>query len=464
MERPRGISPPSSGTIGKIATRTGPARQKPRSPCGTRALLPRRAKGYIGPEQAASTGERMETFWFWTVAAAMAVLVAAWLFRGLMRGTEAPAPAAAQDMQVYRDQLAEADRDLARGTLTTAEAARVKTEIARRLLEADRALNAAAPVAAARMPWAAMALVLAAMAGALVLYSRVGVPWYPDLPIRERLAMADEAMANRPGQAEAEAAAGSQPPIQPDDEFLQLMEKLRDAVDPATATDLRGLDLLARNEATLGNFIAARAAQQRLVAVKGDEASSEDHAALAELMILAAGGYVSPEAEQALMRALERDPRNGTARYFSGLMFAQGGRFDRAFAFWRPLLEQSPPGAPWVAPIRAQIEEVAMRAGISYQLPETASGPTIEDMEAAAGMTPEERQQMVEDMVARLQDRLATEGGPAGDWARLIAALGTLGRQEQAQAIYDEAKTRFEGHAEDLAALSAAAASAGLVP
>src|SRR5690606_14537662 len=158
----------------------------------------------------------------WTVAAAMAVLVAAWLVRGLMRG-EAAAPAAAQDIQVYRDQLAEADRDLARGTLTEAEAARVKTEVARRLLEADRALQAAAAPGAARTPWAAMALVAAAMAGGLLVYSRVGVPWYPDLPIRERLALADAAMAGRPGQAEAEAAAGPPPLVHPDPEFLALM-------------------------------------------------------------------------------------------------------------------------------------------------------------------------------------------------------------------------------------------------
>lgn len=405
----------------------------------------------------------METFWFWTVAAAMAVLVAAWLVRGLMRG-DAAAPAAAQDIQVYRDQLAEADRDLARGTLTEAEAARVKTEIARRLLEADRALSAAAPGAPARMPWAAMALVLAAMAAALALYSRLGVPWYPDLPIRERLAMADAAMASRPSQAAAEAAAEPPPPAQPDAEFLALMEKLRAAVDPATATDLRGLDLLARNEATLGNFTAAKLAQARLVEVKGEEATAEDYATLAEMMILAAGGYISPEAEQALIAALERDPRDGMARYFSGLMFAQGGRFDRAFAFWRPLLEESPPGAPWVGPIRAQIEDVAMRAGIPYTLPDAASGPTIEDMEAAAGMTAEERQQMVEGMVAQLQDRLATEGGSAAEWARLIAALATLDRKDQAQAIYDEAKTRFEGREGDLAALAEAAAAAGLAP
>ncbi len=408
----------------------------------------------------------METFWFWTVAGAMAVLVAAWLVRGLMRGTPEALPAAAQDMQVYRDQLAEAERDVARGTLTEAEAARVKTEIARRLLDADKVARADGPASGNRPSWPAVAAIGAAIAGAVGLYANTGLPWYPDMPIRERLALADEAMANRPDQASAEAGVAPQPAIQPDPEFLDLMGKLRSAVDPATSTDLRGLELLARNEATLGNYLVAKAAQTRLVTVKGDQATAEDHATLAEMMILAAGGYVSPEAEAELIRALERDPRQGMARYLSGLMFAQGGRFDRAFAFWQPLLQESPPDAPWVRPIRAQIEEVAARAGISYLLPENAAppGPSAGDVEAAADMTPEERQQMIEGMVAGLQDRLATEGGTSGEWGRLISALATLGRKDQAQAIYDESKTRFAASTDDLAALAEVAASVGLVP
>ena len=405
----------------------------------------------------------METFWFWAVAGGMAVLVASWLARGLMRGAE-NAPGAASDVQLYRDQLAETERDLARGTVSETDAARLRTEIARRLLEADR--NARNAAVTTRAPLPALALVLAAMIAAVVLYSRIGAPLYPDLPIRDRLAMADEAMATRPDQATAEAAAPTPAPVEPDPEFAALMDKLRAAVDPATSTDLRGLELLARNEAALGNLIAAKAAQARLIAVKGDQAGAEDFATLAEMMILAAGGYVSPQAEAELVRALERDAKNGMARYFSGLMFAQGGRFDRTFALWRPLLEESPPDAPWVAPIRAQIGDVAMRAGIPYQLPEaaTAPGPSAEDIEAAAGMSPEDRQAMIESMVGQLQERLASEGGTAEEWARLVAALVTLGREEQARAILDEAKTRFAGRETDLAVITAAAAAAGLTP
>lgn len=411
----------------------------------------------------------METYWFWTVAAAITVLVAAFLVRGLIRSEGDVPPAALQDMQVYRDQLAEADRDLARGTLTEAEAGRVKTEIARRLLEADKLAQGQGLAPSAKTPWLAMAAILVAMVGGVVLYSRLGVPWYPDLPIRERLAMADSAMANRPSQEAAEAAITPQL-IEPNEEFRDLMEKLRGAVDPATATDLRGLELLAQNESALGNHIAARRAQSRLVEVKGANATAEDHVTLAERMILAAGGYVSPEAEAELTRSLELDPNNGLARYFSGLMFAQGGRFDRAFALWQPLLQEGPEDAPWIRPIRAQIEEVAARAGTSYQLPEmdpaagqtALPGPSNADMEAAADLSPEDRQQMIEGMVEGLKQRLASEGGTAEEWARLISALATLGRKDEAKAILGEARGIFAEYPNELAFIEAAAIQGGL--
>jgi cytochrome c-type biogenesis protein CcmH len=179
-------------------------------------------------------------------------------------------------------------------------------------------------------------------------------------------------------------------------------------------------------------------------------------------MIRAAGGYVSPEAEAELIRALERDPRNGIARYFSGLMFVQGGRFDLAFDLWEPLLRESPPEAPWVAPIRGQIEEVAQRAGVQFTLPEAAGGPTGADVAAAAEMTPEERQAMIEGMVAQLGDRLATEGGSAEEWARLITALATLGRMDEARTIYAEAQRVFEGRTVELQGLREAAVTSGV--
>lgn len=405
----------------------------------------------------------MENLPFWFLATVMAGGVTGLLTLAAFRGRGAGEPPALRDMQVYKDQLAEVERDVGRGTLGIAEAQRLRTEIARRLLEADRQVQA--PVAAAGRGGglAAFFLITAAAGGALALYHRTGTPWYPDMPIAGRLAEADAAMADRPSQADWVAKLAPPPAVTPDADYLALMEELRAQVDPATATDPRGLELLARNELALGNFAAAIAAQRRLIEVKAGQATAEDHSALAEMLVAEAAGYVSPEAEAELVRALELNPQDGLARYYSGLMFAQGGRFDRAFGLWQPLLEQSPPDAPWTAPIRAQIEEVAALAGVGYTLP-AERGPSAGDIDAAADMAPEDRTAMIEGMVEQLSDRLAAEGGTVDEWAQLIRSLGILGRVDEARAIHAEAQTRFAGREADLALLADAATSAGITP
>ena len=168
--------------------------------------------------------------------------------------------------------------------------------------------------------------------------------------------------------------------------------------------------------------------------------------ALMILMALAAGGFVSPEAEAVVNETLARDPANGTARYYAGLLAAQTGRPDVAFRIWRALLETSPADAPWVLPIRAQIVPLSQMAGVDYVLPPldaTPTGPTAADIAAAEDMSPAARMEMIRGMVDGLGDRLATEGGPPEDWARLIRALGVLGRRDQALAVWEEAQQVF---------------------
>jgi cytochrome c-type biogenesis protein CcmH len=230
----------------------------------------------------------------------------------------------------------------------------------------------------------------------------------------------------------------------------------------ARPDDLQGQELLARNEAGLGNFAAAATAQARVIALKAPEDTAGDHAALAEMLILAAGGYVSPEAEAALTAALKRDPKHGLARYYSGLMLAQTGRPDLGFGLWRALLETAAPDAAFLGALRAQIGDMALRAGVEYSLPVASPGPSAADMNAAADMTEADRTAMIAGMVEQLSARLASEGGPATDWARLIAAHGVLGQTDRAATIYLEAQDRFKGRPDDLAVLRAAARQANV--
>lgn len=404
---------------------------------------------------------------FWIIIGVLILLVVSLFALALLRGRDTGVNAAEFDLQIYRDQLTGVERDLERGVVSKEEAARIKVEVSRRLLDADKAVQAASAVTGApkAVTYAAIAFCVVALAGSVWVYQTIGAPGYPDLPLQLRIDNAEEMRAARPSQAEAEASMPANE-AQADPRHLELVAKLRTAV-AERPDDLKGHQLLAGNEAALGNYNGAYRAHIKVIEIKGDAVTARDLSDLADLMIMAAGGYVSPEAESALQRALERDPNEGKARYYSGLMFAQSGRPDMAFRLWRDLLEVSAPDAPWVGPIRGQIEEAAAWAGEEYRLPELASGPAIagpdaDAVEAASEMTPEERQEMIGTMVVQLSERLATEGGSAQEWAQLIGALGVLGEVDRAKAIWGEAQGVFAADADGLAMIRASAKNAGV--
>jgi cytochrome c-type biogenesis protein CcmH len=399
---------------------------------------------------------------FWAAAFLIAAAVALPLLAAVLRARSAGVDAAASDIAVYRDQLREVDRDLARGVLTEAEAEAVRTEVSRRLLDADRRSGEAERAGTGARGPVAVLVVAALLAGSWALYSRIGAPGYPDLPMGERLAAIDAAAASRISQLEAEQLAAPNMPPRPeaDSSFLELMNKLR-ATLAERPDDVRGLALLAENEARLGNFAAAREAQARILEVKGADATADDLQFAIDIMVFGAGGYVSPEAEALIRRLLDLDPEDGAGRYYAGLMLAQIGRPDRAFPIWRRLLEQGPQDAPWVPVIRSEIAGVAAAAGVDYAPPD-APGPSAADVAAAGAMTDGERQEMIRGMVEGLAARLASDGGTAEEWARLITALGVLGDTERAGTILAEARGVFAGDTASLDQIEAAAARAGL--
>jgi cytochrome c-type biogenesis protein CcmH len=402
----------------------------------------------------------MADWQFWVVAASLAGAVTAVLVAALGRspGAAGSEDRASADLAIYKDQLAEVTRDLERGTIATEEATRLRAEIGKRVIEADRAMRDD-PFAGGSLGKWPVTLVIGGLIlpGTLAAYWLLGAPGYPDMALAPRLASLDAGIAARPGQA-AE---------------LERLGTPRDAaLDTALAGELVALsdpDALRTRfaqEFEAGNLQAAVRVQERLTGLPGEVATATDHANLALALVVEAGGYVSPEAEAALRESLRRDMGNELARYLVGEMFLQGGRFDQAFRFWRPIAEDGTPGAPWVASVRERIAEVAELAGIRYALPEAAPspGPDAEDIATAEAMTPEDRQAMIEGMVAQLSDRLATEGGTVEDWNRLIRSLGVLERLPEAQAIYDEAKAKFAGRPAELSFLRLAAVETGLSP
>lgn len=410
-----------------------------------------------GGRRAEGMADGMTGWGFWAVAVALAVAVAAVLIGALRRAPQAVREAREADLAVYKDQLAEIDRDLARGTLAPEDATRLRSEIGKRMLEADRAAAAGEPASSGGGTGILAAAVLAmVLPGGLALYWWLGAPGYPDMALGPRLQALDAGIATRPAQEAELARLGT-----PRDAALdtRLADELAAIDDPAALAE----EFRKRFEA--GELQAAVRVQERTLAVRGEAASANDHANMALALVAEAQGYVSPEAEAELRKALQMDMTNELSRYLVGEMFLQGGRYDQAFKFWRPLAEQGAPDSPWVASIRERIEQVAELAGVRYALPGgDAPGPTAGDMAAAGEMTPEERQAMIEGMVAQLSDRLASDGGTVEEWNRLIRSLAVLERKPEAQKIYDEAKVKFEGRSTELSFLKQAAVESGLTP
>ncbi len=408
------------------------------------------------------------TFWIVTtvLALALATLVSLILLRARPRGE----PAAAFDLRVYRQQLREVDKDLARGLINDSDADRTRTEISRRILAADAALQAhqtgSAQPRGATLAMAAVSTVVL-VGGSALLYLQIGAPGYIDLPLDYRLELAQKASEERPTQSEAEAHVPPREPVEVDESYGKLIEQLRTTA-AEREDDADGQALLSRHEAALGNFTAAYQAKMKFIEIMSGDVEAWDHGEAAELMIMAANGYVSPEAEEQLRAALSRDSAHGPSRYYWGVMLEQSGRPDRAFQIWRETLEHGPADAPWNIAIAEQIEDVAWRAGINYSAAEAPAGaplagPSAEDMQAASEMEDGDRQDMIRGMVEGLSERLATEGGTAKEWAQLITALTVMGDASRALVILEEAQQKFASDEAALDIVNGAAQQAGIL-
>ena len=365
---------------------------------------------------------------FWLAAAALSVLAIGLLLWPLLRRPGETAPRQAYDLNVYRDQLAEIDREAAEGNLDAVQAAAARAEIERRLLASAETVDSgpggpAEPRTIDRAAtWSlAVALCFAVPLTAVGIYQLLGNPGLPSVPFAERPVP----------EAPAERAAG------PDMTTLTAGLVARLAEDP---DDRAGWMLLGRSYAQIQQFGAAAEAYRQAIVLGFDGA--EVQGALGEMLAAQAGGTIGPEARNAFAAALEHDPQNPRALYYAGLALAQDGRAQAAIDIWLGLLRQSTAEASWRPVVAQQIQEAAASLGIEAPeipgAPEPVQGnlqpgPSAADVEAAGQMSAEDRAAFIRSMVARLAERLEQEPGDFQGWLRLARAYGVLGERDQAR-------------------------------
>ena len=345
--------------------------------------------------------------WFWMMAGFLILVALAALLRPLIWRTGRGADEGAAAVAMFRRQLADIDTELAQGRLVSDEAAATRTEITRRMLaSADRERGEAAAANPAEISWRIAAAVGVAgilPAAAIAVYFAVGAPAAINLPTAA-------STAARPHDATELAAAA--------DQLKARLEREPDHPE--------GWVLLGRTLATLQRFDEADDAYRRAISLKPDQ--PQLHAELGEVLVLEAGGTVTPAAEAEFAKS-GNDPR---ARFYGAEADLQRGDNGAAKTALQALLADAPVDAPWRKIVAARLAEIA--PGEPQAGAKTPAGPTAKDIAAAQSMSPEERQAMIRGMVERLAARLDQNPEDKEGWARLAHAYDVLGETEKAQA------------------------------
>jgi cytochrome c-type biogenesis protein CcmH len=209
----------------------------------------------------------------------------------------------------------------------------------------------------------------------------------------------------------------------------------------------------------LGRFDDAVTAWRNTIRLNGTSASRE--ADYGEALVAAANGVVTAEAKAAFERSLALDKQDVMARFYMGMAADQDGRRADADAIWRDLIASAPPGAPWVEVVRrAMTRTTTAEPATAATTP--APGPSAADLAVAAGMSEQDRNAMIDTMVARLADRLKENANDIDAWQRLLRAYMVLGERDKAQAAAGNARRAFASDPDKLRQIDETIKSLGL--
>lgn len=281
---------------------------------------------------------------------AAAVLVAATLLL-LLRPWQRGPKVGARDTReinagVYRDQLAELDRDLAAGTVSAEDHAQAKGELQRRLL--DDAASTDAPAAAAGMKRTALALVLLLPLATGGLYAWLGTPDALD-PLARRA----------PNQQDVEQMVAT---------LAARMEK-----DPS---DPKGWVVLARSYRMMGKLPEAEAAFVRIGPKLYENATLL--AEYGDVLATRAMGNFDGKPMEIVQKALALEPENPMALSLAATAAYNRNDFATAITHWERLLRLIAPDsddAKWLSEAIAKTREQMATGPAVAKAPAAASAP-----------------------------------------------------------------------------------------
>lgn len=341
------------------------------------------------------------------IAAVLTLLVVAWMVWPLLRKPTGDGISSEKlNASIHRDQLHALETDLARGVISQQDFETTREELQLRLLDDTESFEAPAASGSTGF-WSqkrtATAIGISLPVLALGLYLQLGTPAAID-----------------------RVATASSNPHGGDEQVKQMVDalviKLKNNPDNPS-----GWAMLARSYKAMGRFDEAQQAFEKAGAfVSGNPDLLIDHA---ELLGILAGNNLIGKPQQMIDAALRMNPEHLMGLMMAGVASYQTGDYPGAVTRWEKLLALIPPGSSDAEQVQANINDARDKAG----MPAVASNvlPPV-PADAAAGMTPEKINQMVDRLAARLKEN---PDDPAG-WARLARAYRVQGRLDEAASAY----------------------------
>lgn len=216
---------------------------------------------------------------------------------------------------IYRDQLAELERDFAAGSLNQADYEEGRRELQRRLLE-DAGSDGAASTRPQPARRSALLIGLTLPIAAALLYFALG-----NIP--------------------ALSPESAQPPKITAQQIEEMIAKLAARMEQNPDSDPKGWVMLARSYKAMGRYEEATRAFG-----KAEKLVNEDPnllAEYAEALALSTGGSLRGRPSELIARALKLDPEFPDALVLAGTAAYEREDFAAAAAYWERLLKLLPP-------------------------------------------------------------------------------------------------------------------------
>lgn len=272
----------------------------------------------------------------WLIFAALTVATLLVVLVPFLKSRSVVQSRAEYDLTVYRDQLAEIDTELERGTLSADQAEAARTEIQRRIL----ALGAIGGNSGASLgkPWK-MAAAIAVTVPLLGFgtYVTLGHPFLPDQPYSARAEKIKE--------------------MQDQGELVRNMVASLTAKLEKNPNDGKGWAMLGRSLRVMGEKDKAMVALRKAVALLPADTDSRMELAGLLLQDIPQGAVLPPEFVGLMREVLAVDPNNIDALYFAGIAAMQMGDTTRAREMWTKVMVQLPEGEDKTE-IKKQIDEL----------------------------------------------------------------------------------------------------------